>query len=317
MKKLNGIITAQQFNGADIETIFSIAATMKAGNFDARMLDGKIMVSLFYEPSTRTRLSHEMAMLKLGGNVIGTENAREFSSTVKGETLEDTMQIVSGYGPDVIVLRYHEKGGAERAQNYSSVPIINAGDGTGQHPTQALLDLFTIKQEFWKIEDLNIVLAGDLANGRTVRSLCYFFAKHFSKNRIYLVSPEQTRMGDDVKDYLKKYGVQFFELTELDSILPVADVVYQTRVQKERFVDNPKLYEEVIRASEKLIITPKTLARMKKKSIIMHPLPRVNEIDRAIDVDHRAAYFRQAQNGLYVRMALLKMIIVGYQNGND
>ncbi|MDO8668099.1 MAG: aspartate carbamoyltransferase [bacterium] len=317
MKKLNGVITAQRFNKSTLETIFAIADTMKAGHFDTQLLRGKTMVSLFYEPSTRTRLSHEMAMLKLGGSVIGTENAREFSSAVKGETLEDTVRIISGYGPDVIVLRYHEKGGAERAQSSSSVPIINAGDGAGQHPTQAILDLYTIKQEFGRIEGLDIALVGDLANGRTVRSLCYFLAKHYPNNRVHLVSPEQTRMGDDVKAYLKKYRVQFSELTELDSILPATDVVYQTRVQKERFVDKLSVYEEVVRAGEKLIITPDTLKRMKSKSIIMHPLPRVNEIDRAIDADPRTAYFRQAQNGLYVRMALLKMIIVGYPNGSN
>ncbi|OGF24540.1 aspartate carbamoyltransferase [Candidatus Falkowbacteria bacterium RIFCSPLOWO2_12_FULL_45_13] len=316
MKKLKSVIRAQQFDETTIKEVFAIADTMRAGHFDSEALRGKIMVALFYEPSTRTRLSFETAMLRLGGRVIGTENAREFSSAAKGEKLEDTIKVISGYGPDVIVLRYHEEGGAERAQHSSPVPIINAGDGTGQHPTQALLDLFTIRQEFGRIDNLDIALVGDLSNGRTVRSLCYFLAKHYPNNRVHLVSPEQTKMRDDVKAYLDKYDVRYSEANELDSVLPVADVIYQTRVQKERFKDNPTLYQDVVRASEKLIITPSALKQMKQQAIIMHPLPRVKEIDHAVDDDPRAAYFRQAQNGLYVRMALLKMVINGYQNGS-
>lgn len=312
MKKLNGVISAQQFDKPTLETVFTIADTMKAENFDTEMLRGHVLVSLFYEASTRTRLSHEMAMLRLGGKVIGTENAREFSSAAKGETLEDTVRVISGYGPDVIVLRYHETGGAARAQNYSSTPIINAGDGAGQHPTQALLDLYTIKEKFGKLNDLNIALVGDLANGRTVRSLCYFLAKHFPDNRIYLVSPEQTRMGDDVKAYLAEHRVQLTESSILDDVLPVADVVYQTRVQDERFKDKPLVLDAVKKASEKLAITEEVVKRMKVNAIIMHPLPRITEISRAVDENFRAHYFQQAQNGLFVRMALLKMIIKGY-----
>lgn len=316
MKKLNGVIKAQQFDKPTLEAVFAIADTMKAGDFDTEMLRGKTLVSLFYEPSTRTRLSHEMAMLRLGGKVIGTENAREFSSFAKGETLEDTVRVISGYGPDVIVLRYHEKGGAERAQRSSTVPIINAGDGTGQHPTQALLDLYTIRQEFGRLDNLDIALVGDLANGRTVRSLCYFLAKHYPNNTVHLISPKQTQMGDDVKEYLLRHHVQYDESIELNPLLRAADVIYQTRVQTERFKDKPALLQEVTKASERLAITPKVVRRMKRDAIIMHPLPRVTEISRTVDKNSRAAYFRQAQNGLFVRMALLKMIIIGYQNGN-
>jgi len=251
-------------------------------------------------------------MHKLGGTVVGTENAREFSSAAKGERLEDSIRVISGYGMDVIVLRYHEEGGAERAQLSSSVPVINAGDGAGQHPTQALLDLYTIRAKFKSLEKLNIVLSGDLANGRTVRSLCYFLAKHYPDNRIHLVSPAQTRMKDDVKKYLKQHGVTFTESDELESVVSTADVIYQTRVQKERFHNDAALFTEVAKASEKLAITKKVAKRMKKEAIIMHPLPRLAEISLDVDGDSRAFYFQQAQNGLFVRMALLKMIITGY-----
>ena len=217
--------------------------------------------------------------------------------------------MVSQYA-DVIVMRHYLEGAARLAQECTSVPIINAGDGRGQHPTQALLDLYTIKQEFGGIKNLTIAMVGDLANGRTVRSLCYFLGKHYPDNRIILVSPPQTRMKGDILRFLKKHGVDFSQADELNRILPVVDVIYQTRLQKERFKAG-KGYEEVLRASERLAITPAVLAKMKSKSIIMHPLPRLTEIARAVDQDPRAAYFRQAQNGLFVRMALLKMIIVG------
>ena len=202
MKKITSVIDAQQFDKKTIEDIFTVAGLMeKKPPKDS--LKGKILATLFYEPSTRTRLSFEAAMKRLGGEVIGTENAREFSSAAKGETLEDSIKIISGYA-DVIVLRYNKEGGARRAQDFSRVPVINAGDGTGQHPTQALLDLYTIKKNFGKIEGLKIAMVGDLTNGRTVRSLCYFLAKHYSKNQIYFISPEQTKMKSDIKEYLDK-----------------------------------------------------------------------------------------------------------------
>ncbi|MBI4812116.1 aspartate carbamoyltransferase [Candidatus Falkowbacteria bacterium] len=310
MLKLDGVIEAQQFDKETLGEIFRIADRMKK-NPPADLLKGKILATLFYEPSTRTRFSFEAAMFRLGGGVISTENAREFSSKAKGESLEDSVRVVSGYA-DVIVLRYHKEGGAKRAQTFSSVPIINAGDGAGQHPTQALLDLYTIKKCFREIRGLNIALVGDLLNGRTVRSLCYFLAKHYSDNSIFFVSPSQTRMKDDIKEYLNKYGVKWIETDELIPLLPDIDVIYQTRVQKERFEGGRLLYEEIIKASEKLMITKKTLEDMKERAIIMHPLPRLTEISYAVDEDPRAVYFSQAENGLYVRMALLKMTIRGY-----
>ena len=310
MKKLPGVIDAQQFDSRTLEKIFSLASEMEKGKF-SQILKDKIITSLFYEPSTRTRLSFEAAAKRLGGEVIGTENAKEFSSKAKGESLEDSVRVISAYC-DVIVLRYHKEGGAERASKFSRVPIINAGDGTGQHPTQALLDLYTIKKEFGQIKGLKIAMVGDLMNGRTVRSLCYFLAKHFPNNMIYFVSPEKTRMKEDIKKYLDKYNVKWEEKINLKDIIKSVDVVYQTRVQKERFRDDRETYAQVMRESEKLIINKEMADIMKDNSIIMHPLPRITEISYDVDKNKRARYFEQAKNGLYVRMALLKMILIGY-----
>jgi len=308
MKKINGVIKAQQFDKETIDKIFATASEMEVSP-PMDLMKNKIMATLFYEPSTRTRLSFEIAMNKLGGSVVGTENAREFSSAAKGESLEDTIRIIAQYGVDIIVLRYNQEGGAERAQKFSEVPVINAGDGTGQHPTQALLDLYTIDKHFGSIDGLKLAMVGDLTNGRTVRSLSYFLGKHYPIKQVYFVSPEQTKMKDDIKDYFDKYHVKWEELDELDPIIGDIDVIYQTRVQKERFKDNPQVYEEVIKASEKLIIDEGCVNKMKSNAIVMHPLPRVTEISYSVDHDKRALYFQQAQNGLFIRMALLKLIL--------
>ena len=310
MKKLGSVIEAQQFDKETLEKIFSTANQMEKSP-PSGLLKGKIMTSLFYEPSTRTRLSFESAMQRLGGEVIGTENAREFSSKAKGESLEDSIRVVSSYC-DIIVLRYNKEGGAERAKKFSSVPIINAGDGIGQHPTQALLDLYTIKKCFSRIKKLKIALIGDLMNGRTVRSLCYFLAKHYPDNHIYFISPEQTRMKDDIKSYLDKHNLKWEERKNFNSIISDIDIFYQTRVQKERFEGNIEVYKEIMKSSEGIYITRDTLKKMKSKACILHPLPRVSEIKYDVDGDKRAKYFDQAKNGVYVRMALLKMILAGY-----
>jgi aspartate carbamoyltransferase catalytic subunit len=261
------------------------------------------MAALFYEPSTRTRLSFEAAMLRLGGQTMGTDNAREFSSAAKGETLEDTIRIVSGYA-DAIVLRHNEEGAAKRAAAVSSVPVINAGDGPGQHPTQALLDLYTIRDDLGHIDGIRIAMVGDLANGRTVRSLTYLLSK-FSDIRICFVAPPQVAMRKDIKDHLDEHKVPWFETQDLDVVLPQVDVVYQTRIQKERFTD-----EASYRAVKGVYrIDASTLARMSKEAIVMHPLPRVDEIAPEVDSDPRAAYFRQARNGLWIRMALLERLL--------
>lgn len=306
--KLHHIIQAQQFNRTSLDKLFSVASEMeqvvKKGGSD--MLVGKVMATIFYEPSTRTRFSFEAAMAKLGGEIISTENAKEFSSAAKGESLEDTIRIVGGYA-DVIVLRHYESGAAERAAKVSVVPIINAGDGPGQHPTQALLDIYTIKKEIGKLDGISIAMVGDLSYSRTVRSLAYLLTKY--KNiKMYFVAPEVVRMREDIKIYLKQHSVSFSEQTDLLKVAPKVDVIYQTRIQKERFGERLDDYEK---AKDKYIIDKEILRAMKKRSIIMHPLPRVNEIKTEVDQDPRAAYFRQAQNGLYIRMALLKMILLG------
>jgi aspartate carbamoyltransferase catalytic subunit len=262
------------------------------------------MATLFYEPSTRTRFSFESAMHRLGGSVVSTENAAEFSSVAKGETLEDTVRILNGYA-DVLVLRHHEVGSAKRAASVSRIPVINAGDGAGQHPTQALLDLYTIHKEIGSIDGLRIAMVGDLAQGRTVRSLAYLLSK-FQNIRIYFAAPPLLKMKEDILDHLREKRVWYTEETDLDKVLPEVNVVYQTRIQKERFGDRIADYEQ---CRGVYLINAESLRLMKADAIVMHPLPRLEEISMEVDRDPRAAYFRQAQNGLYVRMALLTMVL--------
>jgi aspartate carbamoyltransferase catalytic subunit len=302
--RLRHVVESQQFSRALLEDLLDRAGDMKAQphHFSGR-LNGQVMAALFYEPSTRTRLSFEAAMLRLGGRTMGTDNAREFSSAAKGETLEDTIRIVSGYA-DVIVLRHNEEGAARRAAAVSSVPVINAGDGPGQHPTQALLDLYTIRDEIGRIDGIRIAMVGDLANGRTVRSLTYLLSK-FRDIRICFVSPPQVAMRDDIKIHLDEHRVPWVESEDLDAVLPQVDVVYQTRIQKERFTDEASY----LAVKGVYRIDNSTLARMKKDAIVMHPLPRVDEIAPEVDSDPRAAYFRQARNGLFIRMALLDKVL--------
>jgi len=300
--RLHHVVAAQDFNRGMLEELFRTAHAMEevVARGGSKLLDGKIMASLFYEESTRTRFSFETAMLRLGGSVISTENARQFSSVSKGETLEDTIRIMNGYA-DVIVMRHYESGAARRAADVSRVPIVNAGDGTGQHPTQAFLDLYTIEKELGRIDGIRIAVVGDLANGRTVRSLCYLLAK-YRDVRIFMVAPEVVRMREDIKEYLARNDVRFSEVDDLREIAPDVDVLYQTRIQKERFGDRTEDYQA---ARGVYVVDRGLVSRMKADSIIMHPLPRVDEIDTEVDADPRAAYFRQAQNGLYIRMALL------------
>ena len=302
--RLHHIIKAQQFDRELLDEIFAVATEMENVAVEGSdILRRKVMATLFYEPSTRTRLSFEAAMRKLGGEVITTESAREFSSAAKGETLEDTVRVMEGYS-DVIVLRHFESGAAERAAAVSRIPIINAGDGPGQHPTQALLDIYTIKKELDKLDGISIAMVGDLANGRTVRSLSYLLTK-YDGIKIYFVAPEVVRMHDDIKEYLAEHNTFFAEEEDLREVVPKVDVIYQTRIQKERFGERTEDYEK---AKGKYIIDKNILKIMKKDAIIMHPLPRLDELKPEVDDDPRAAYFRQAQNGLYIRMALLKMI---------
>jgi len=302
--RLKHVIESQQFSRSMLDELFALTEEIKSEphRFSGR-LNGSVMAALFYEPSTRTRLSFEAAMLRLGGSTMGTDNAREFSSTAKGETLEDTIRIVSGYA-DVIVLRHNEEGAAKRAAGVSSVPIINAGDGPGQHPTQALLDLYTIRQELSHVDGIRIAMVGDLANGRTVRSLTYLLSK-FKDIKIWFVAPPQVAMREDLKEHLTEQNIPWVETEDLDAVLPEVDVVYQTRIQKERFAD-PAAY---LALKGIYRIDNRSLGLMRKYSIVMHPLPRVDEIAPEVDSDPRAAYFRQAHNGLHIRMALLNILL--------
>lgn len=256
----------------------------------------KIMASLFYEPSTRTRFSFEAAMLRLGGKTISTERAQEFSSVIMGETLEDTIRVVNHYA-DVIVLRHNEVGGAQRAAEVSSIPIINAGDGKGgQHPTQALLDLYTIFKEFKSIDGVKVALVGDLANGRTVRSLAYLLGK-FERVKLYFVAPQSLQIKNDICEYLSRHNVWFTMESELRKVIPEVDVVYCTRI-------DPALLTEGTHPTN-YFIDESLFRLLPSTSLIMHPLPRLNEISPVVDNDPRAAYFRQTRYGLAVRMALL------------
>ena len=302
--RLRHVIESQQFSRSLLEDLIARADEIKREphHFIGR-LAGQVMAALFYEPSTRTRLSFEAAMLRLGGATMGTDNAREFSSAAKGETLEDTIRIVSGYA-DVIVLRHNEEGAAKRAAAVSGVPIINAGDGPGQHPTQALLDLYTIRDELGRVDGVRVAMVGDLANGRTVRSLTYLLSK-FKDIKIWFVAPPQVAMRADLKSHLDEHHMPWVETQDLDAVLPEVDVVYMTRIQKERFSD-PDVYNAVKGVYR---IDMQSMARMRKYAILMHPLPRVDEIAPEVDDDDRAAYFRQARNGLHIRMALLDRLL--------
>ena len=295
------LIESQQFNQESLKKLFKLADLLEKKKDNS--MKNKIMASLFYEPSTRTRFSFESAMLRLGGNVITTENAKEFSSAAKGETLEDSIRVINKYA-DVIVLRHYEEGASKRASLVSDIPVINAGDGPGQHPTQALLDLYTIQRELKKINGIAIALVGDLKHGRTVRSLAYLLGK-YKDIKIYLVSPEKLKIGDDIKEYLDKHKVNYEETEDLSSVIRIVDVVYQTRIQKERF-ESTNEYEK-FKGCYKIDL--KLTNQMKSKSIIMHPLPRVDEISTEVDKSPKAVYFKQAGYGLLIRMALLKTMV--------
>lgn len=298
------ILAVGQFTRVDLEYIFAVAEEMRTmverlGTFD--LLKGKILANLFYEPSTRTASSFTAAMERLGGSVIPISEVR-YSSVAKGESLIDTVRTLECYS-DVIVLRHPETGAAATAARYLRKPLINAGDGAGEHPTQALLDLFTIQEELGRLEGLTVTLLGDLKYGRTVHSLSRLLRLFGAK--LNYVAPEILRMPGAVIEELKAAGVDQHEYKELSEVLPQTDVLYVTRVQKERF-ENPEEYEIV---KDSYVITPETLKRAKQEMVIMHPLPRVNEIALEVDHDPRAAYFRQMEYGLYVRMALLAMVL--------
>jgi aspartate carbamoyltransferase len=298
------ILSVLQFTRDDLSYIFGVAKEMRAmvervGTFD--LLKGKILANLFYEPSTRTSSSFTSAMERLGGSVIPINEVR-YSSVSKGESLPDTVRTLECYA-DVIVLRHPEVGASALAAQYARKPIINAGDGVGEHPTQALLDLFTIEEELGRLDGLTVTMLGDLKYGRTVHSLARLLS--LFPTRLNYVSPDILRMPAELVAELKAKGLPQVEHDSLDKILPETDVLYVTRVQKERF-ESQEDYEKVRGV---YVITPATLAAAKEEMIVMHPLPRVGEIAMEVDADPRAAYFRQMEYGLYIRMALLAMVL--------
>ena len=264
-------------------------------------LEGKVLATLFYEPSTQTRLTFEIAMHRLGGNVVSVANGALSSSAVKGESLFDTGRMISGYA-DLAVIRHMEQGSSAELAEGSSVPIINAGDGAGQHPTQALMDVYTIQKEKGRLNNLTVTLVGDLKNGRTVHSLSWLLGKFGP--RFYFVSPEELRMPEEITNEIRAEGIEVIETTDLAEASEKTDVVYMTRIQKERF-ENPLDYE---RLKGGYSINQDFIQHAKRGITIMHPLPRVSEISREVDQYEGAAYFRQAANGVPIRMSVIALI---------
>jgi aspartate carbamoyltransferase catalytic subunit len=310
MMKIRHVLEAQQFNKKMLKELFTLAGTMerimeKGGS---SLLQGRILASLFYVPSNRTRFSFESAMIRLGGQVLSTEMAESFSSELKGGSLEETIRTV-GYYSDVIVLRHHESGSAKRAAKVSSVPIINGGDGAAQHPTQALLDLYTIERELGGVDGVVIAFVGDLANSRSIRSLCYFLAK-YSGIRIYLVSPPTLSMREDMIQYLKRNRITLYESyglePPLEDLAKKVDIFYVTQIPVGSFGDRLDDYEK---SKRHFVIDKKILKNMRRNSILMHPLPREGEISPEVDRDLRAVYYKQIHYGICIRMALLCAVL--------
>lgn len=269
----------------------------------AHIADGKKLATLFYEPSTRTRLSFESAMLSLGGQTLGFAGAEQSSAT-KGETVADTARVVSCYA-DIIAMRHPKEGAPLRASMYSTVPVINAGDGGHNHPSQTLIDLLTIRQRKGRLDHLTVGFCGDLKFGRTVHSLVNSLVR-YPGNQFYFISPEELRVpGYLIDDTLHPAGVPFQEVTSLEETLPKLDILYMTRVQKERFFNE----EDYIRLKGTYILTKEKLQAAMDDMAVLHPLPRVDEITADVDTDSRAAYFQQVQNGVYIRMALIASLL--------
>lgn len=299
---MNHILSTKQFTKDDTEAILASTKTLQASYKDqntSNILADKIVACVFFEPSTRTRLSFETAALRLGAKVISVENAMESSSAYKGETIEDTTRMLSCYA-DAIVIRHPKPFSVEKASLVTSTPILNAGDGSNEHPTQGLLDLYTIEKELGRLNDLNIIFVGDVLHSRTLNSLTPLLSLYSGVN-VEFVSPKEVALSVEQKRELIDRGISFTESDDLEKALPNADVVYMIRVQKERFA-NEEDYEKV---KDTFILRSDHLKLMKEDAIIMHPLPRINEIEEAVDKDKRATYFRQAENAVYVRMAIL------------
>lgn len=302
--KGSDILSAKQFNRGDIETVFKVAQKMEQFSSKKRwgdLLAGKLMASLFYEPSTRTRLSFETAMQRLGGSVI-TVSGMESSSLKKGETLEDTGRIIATYA-DVIAMRHPEIGSVEKLADGANIPVLNAGDGAGEHPTQALLDVYTIHKELGKLDGRRVAMVGDLKYGRTVHSLSMLLS-HFGVE-LNFVSPAELKMPEYVCRSLKEKGVKYSETEDMSEAMKEADVLYMTRIQEERFEDE-KEYEKY---KGGYVLTRDLIEERHPNLLVMHPLPRIWEIAQDVDGLPSAAYFRQVENGVSVRMALLALVL--------
>ncbi|KEH98471.1 aspartate carbamoyltransferase catalytic subunit [Clostridium novyi A str. 4552] len=297
------LIDPMDFSVEELEEVFSLAdKIIENPKKYSKVCEGKLLATLFYEPSTRTRLSFEAAMLRLGGKVLGFSDAN-CSSVSKGESLEDTIKIVSGY-TDVIAIRHPKEGAAEVASKHSYVPIINAGDGGHQHPTQTLTDLLTIRRIKGDFSNHTIGLCGDLKFGRTVHSLVKALSR-YENNKFILISPKELKIPDYIKRFLKERNIEFKEVDKLEDVIGELDILYMTRVQKERFEDK----EEYMRLKDTYVLDKEKMNVAKEDMIVLHPLPRVNEISTDVDDDKRACYFKQARFGMFVRMALIAKVL--------
>lgn len=298
------LINPQDFTKEESTRILNLADCISANKpAYSHVATGKKLATLFYEPSTRTRLSFESAMLSLGGQTLGFSSADQSSAT-KGETIADTSRVVSCYA-DIIAMRHPKEGAPFQASLYSKVPIINAGDGSHNHPTQTLIDMLTIRQKVKRLEHLTIGFCGDLKFGRTVHSLVNALVQ-YPDNTFYFISPEELKVPNYlIKDTLKPANTKYYEVTNLENTLPKLDVLYMTRVQKERFFNE----EDYIRLKESYILTEEKLKLASSDMPILHPLPRVDEIALEVDNDKRAAYFDQVQNGVYIRMAIIMALL--------
>lgn len=298
---MNHIISIHDLERSEIDSILDEAATIQALQYNDTALKGKILALLFFEPSTRTRMSFDAAMARLGGTSIGIDSV-EASSMAKGETLADTVRVVSGYA-DAIVLRHPKEGAARLASEFSTVPVINAGDGAGQHPSQTLLDLYTIRQSM-PLDDIQVGLLGDLRYGRTAHSLAHALSLYGVT--LHTISPKGLELPSAILEELAQAGTQVVEHDDVSGIISSLDVLYVTRIQRERFPDSASYFQ----VASSYRITPELLSGVKQRLIVLHPLPRLDEIDPRVDLLPHARYFEQSRNGIPVRMAMLQKVMI-------
>ena len=298
------LINPMDFSKDELDEIFKLANQIITNPKEySHVCEGKILATLFYEPSTRTKFSFEAAMMRLGGKILGFSEPNS-SSVAKGETLADTIKMVSIYS-DIIAMRHHMEGSAKVCSIYSDVPVINAGDGGHQHPTQTLTDLLTIKSLKGSLDNHVVGICGDLKHGRTVQSLITAMTR-YENIKFILISPKELRVPKYIKEeVLQKNNIEFKEVEKIEDVIDKLDILYMTRIQKERFFNE----EEYLRLKDSYILDAQKMKGAKEDMIVMHPLPRVNEIDVEVDKDKRAAYFKQAEYGMYVRMALIAKLL--------